>query len=306
MTRTLRVIVGLALTLLTAIPTAAFVFRGGPPVPQVGVYGGTAQSNIVNFNNWLGKTAQYTVVFFNQASRTAFNNDVPFEISQFASYSNTIIWSFPLITASGGETNALAASGSYDSSWTSALTQLVASRTADTVIWIRPNWEMNGSFTPWYCNSDITSYVASWQRFVNMARAISTKFRFRWDVNQGQDPPEPCYPGNAYVDAIGMDFYYDTQFYTNGGAATFTLFKTQPTGFDWMYGFSARTGKPFSAPEWGVNTDAQGAIYINLLAAEFRTKGWSGQAYFNAIQWELTNNQYPLAGAAYRAQFGVN
>jgi beta-mannanase len=277
----------------------------GSPGVLLGIDAGTSQTNVTAFTSFLGTAPRFIVNFFNSSSRSALNNDVPFELSQFQTYANPVVWSFPLITGTSGETLANAASGSYDSSWTTALNEILTSRTNDKTIILRVNWEMNGvTFFPWYCTPDQTNFNASWQRFVNLARSLSSKFVFLWCPTQGQDLPAPCYPGDSYVDIIGMDAYYDITQDHAGASATFGFFKTETTGFNWMYTFAALHHKPFSMPEWGINTDTDGATYINLMANEFKIQGYYLQSYSDAIsEWTLSNNQFPNAGTAYITAF---
>jgi hypothetical protein len=74
---------------------------------------------------------------------------------------------------------------------------------------IRPWWEMNGN---WYAWGRDPNFVAAWRHFHDVVVAEgATNVTWVWVVNGiWQDPasdPAPYYPGDAYVDWVGMDSY---------------------------------------------------------------------------------------------------
>ena len=97
-------------------------------------------------------------------------------------------------------------------------------------------------------------------------------FRFCWSPALGAgDVPakgtESCYPGDSYVDEIGVDFYDFTQrtsagaqFYPGETAGTTTVQQqevldsmlTQRDSLRGWYSLALNHGKPLSFPEWGL------------------------------------------------------
>lgn len=72
-----------------------------------------------------------------------------------------------------------------------------------------PWWEMNGNWYPWGRSPD---FIAAWQRFHDLVVAEgATNVTWTWVVNSvWSDPlsnPSPYYPGDAYVDWVGLDSY---------------------------------------------------------------------------------------------------
>lgn len=71
-------------------------------------------------------------------------------------------------------------------------------------------WEMNGSWYSWGRSAD---FKAAWQRFHGLVVGEgATNVTFTWTVNSiwTADPlsdPTPYYPGDAYVDWVGLDSY---------------------------------------------------------------------------------------------------
>lgn len=71
----------------------------------------------------------------------------------------------------------------------------------------RPWWEMNGTWYPWGRSS---YYVAAWKRLYSRVKAIAPNVKFVWCPNTIWDAasdPAPWFPGEAYVDFVGMDGY---------------------------------------------------------------------------------------------------
>jgi hypothetical protein len=73
----------------------------------------------------------------------------------------------------------------------------------------RPWWEPNGDWYTWGRSPD---YVPAWRHFHEVVEEVgATNVTWAWIVNNiWWDPasdPTPYYPGNAYVDWVGMDAY---------------------------------------------------------------------------------------------------
>lgn len=76
----------------------------------------------------------------------------------------------------------------------------------------RPWWEANGN---WYSWGQSPYFVAAWQRFHDLVVAEgATNVTWAWVVNTiwqkdgvAQGDPKPYYPGDAYVDWVGVDAY---------------------------------------------------------------------------------------------------
>jgi Glycosyl hydrolase family 26 len=73
----------------------------------------------------------------------------------------------------------------------------------------RPWWEMNGDWYAWGRDPD---FVAAWRHFHDLVEEEgATNVTWAWVVNSvWRDPasdPTPYYPGDAYVDWVGMDAY---------------------------------------------------------------------------------------------------
>jgi len=105
-------------------------------------------------------------------------------------------------------------SGKYDAyidSWANS------ARSFGGEVWLRFGHEMNGNWYPWTIsaqNGDAAPYLAAYRRIHDRFRkAGASNVRFIWCFNAESVPqtawndPKRAYPGDEYVDAIGMDGY---------------------------------------------------------------------------------------------------
>ncbi len=94
-------------------------------------------------------------------------------------------------------------------------------------LYIRLDWEMNGAWSGWNPDNaaqaglDETpaTYVAMWRHVVNYFRAAGvTNVKWVWspNVDGGTGTMAPYYPGDSYVDEVGLDGY--NYAYTQGAS----------------------------------------------------------------------------------------
>jgi len=177
---------------------------------------------------------------------------------------------------------------------------LVASGHADT-IW-RIMWEMNqnvsGWFDDWNQNAmSAATYISTFQAIVNAARAVPGEdFQFMWNPNGGTGNEnagrtwDDTYPGDAYVDMIGVD-----QYDFSGYQANITQVED----------FAQTHGKAFAIPEWGLNGSDDPA-YINYVSGVCHSGDVALEAYFD---YEGSVNSwlgdFPQSQAAFSADFAT-
>jgi len=96
-------------------------------------------------------------------------------------------------------------------------------RTSNHVVFIRLDQEMNGGWYPWDAGVDGNTpqaFVAMWRHIHDLFRDEgATNVRWVWSPNVecgGCTPYRDLYPGDAYVDWIGLDGYNYAA--TNGGS----------------------------------------------------------------------------------------
>jgi len=182
--------------------------------------------------------------------------------------------------ANGNPTLALGATGAYNKYFESLAKLLVANKLADRTI-LRVGWEFNASWYPWKVMTaeDAGNYAAYWRQIVTTMRAVpgADKLQFNWNgCNEScKYPLEAAYPGDQYVDQVGMDVYdvswnKDTYPYPENATAEERLVRQKKTWDTWIYPVSPKNGiaawlavakahhKPLTFPEWGLGYKKDG------------------------------------------------
>lgn len=192
----------------------------------------------------------------------------------------------------GNETWAAAAAGAYDARWTTSLNNLKAKWSASPrgTLYIRFAHEMTLTSYGWAVGyNDRADFVTAWRRYRALQQQImpeaklvfcpngdSTNCGFNWT---------DIWPGDAYVDVLGVDYYniwprvttaaeWDAQilaYDSHGG----------PRGIERYRQFAEAHGKPLALPEWGNNGSvAEGwgdaPVYTEKMYAFFKANAGSG------------------------------
>lgn len=175
-------------------------------------------------------------------------------------------------------------------------------------VFLRLNWEMNGSWYPLYDSAGGTSpavFVASWQYIHRFFTGVNNA-AFVWSPNIGlantaKLAPFSWYPGDNEVDWIAADAYPDY----NHPAST-AIFGSN--GLEELANSSAQRGKPFMLAEWArgeSNSTPDTASTIDLVFdwAEAHPDTVKALLYFDYAgvrQHDLES--HPNAAAAFRAR----
>ena len=212
------------------------------------------------------------------------------------------------------------ASGAYNGYATQLAQNLVAEGAANTVI--RLGKEFNGSWENDYIGTTTAEYTAWAQCFaqeVGAMRAVpGAHFLFDWNLNTCTTaiPLAQAYPGNAYVDIIGADFYDSDCGNPAMTAATegwSNLYQApeganDSTSLANIAAFAAAHGKPLSLPEWGLDTSSgDDTAYVNGVSSVVHSgASVAYQSYFDCgcDGIAMLGSSVPNATAAYTAAFG--
>lgn len=237
---------------LTAAPAQA------APGTQFGVYAGAGNpAGAEDFEQWSGM-AVTRVVDYVPGSTWADIESPTWALGMWASSGFAVTYSVPLIPDTGG-TVAEGATGAYNGHFVRLAESLVAAGQADAVL--RLGWEFNGGWYRWSAKSNPAAFAAYWREIVTAMRSVpGASFEFDWCPVLGSDfPLEQAYPGDAYVDFIGMDVY-DQDWYSGWENPTqrWQNLLTVPYGLRWQRDFAAAHGKPMTFPEWALIDRADG------------------------------------------------
>ncbi|MFG2552956.1 glycosyl hydrolase [Streptomyces sp. NPDC048581] len=189
-----------------------------------------------------------------------------------------------------------AASGAFDDHFEVLAERLVDLGVPDTVIVL--GWEMNGVTYTHRCAPDPDTWKRYWQRIVTVMRSVpGQKFRFDFAPSRGMDavPWPECYPGDEYVDILGMDAY------DQPSGLDFDEQVSEPYGLQHHVDFARKHRKPISYPEWGLFRNGDNITYM------LRMLAWMDEhkPLYNTITdycphgiWLCSDN--PRASALYR------
>lgn len=209
-------------------------------------------------HGWSGKTLEKAVQYFSSNSYRAFTqSNMP-----------VISISTPLLPTGG--TLEKCAAGAYDSFFRTIGEQTAARGRPDTIL--RLGWELNLRWPAWSAVGRPETYKACFQQAVRVIRGANPRAQIEWSLgrqNYMSDWRE-AYPGDSYVDIIGLSFYdryppYRTQ------ADWDTMANNPPsariTGIETVIAFARERRKKVGVGEWAVS-DGKGNGFDNPLFIE--------------------------------------
>lgn len=222
----------------------------------------------------------------------------------------------------GSETFASVANGTLDTRLKKALSEVDANWGSKKTIFLRFAHEFNGSWYKWSVKkSNVEDYKKAFQRFHGLVQselvAKGRNAKVVWSPNDGSHSDasaEEMYPGDQYVDVIGVDSYdWDPQRTESNweSAANAKEKDGSPRGIEAWRQFALAKGKPMAFPEWGCNPSeiVDCPFYIKKMNEFFRANAGTGpgqvwyEIYFNA--WDkdkiFPTTNVPQAAAMYKS-----
>ena len=172
----------------------------------------------------------------------------------FADFPGALVISQGLAPTGGEADLPRCAAGRYDRQWRDFGSQMVRHGRGDSVV--RLGWEFNERTMPWRA-IDTQAYIRCYRRAADNIRATNPDVILDWTINAHGSPDglcgglsTNCYPGDAYVDIVGIDNY--DHYPWSPTKAAFDRTAAAPEGLTWLYDFARKRGKLFSVGEWGV------------------------------------------------------
>lgn len=316
-----------------------------PSKPIAGVYGGYQNSaNVDSFYSWLGYPGEkYAHEFIGHEPTDGgwptIGNCMWDGWATWVSQNNAnrrLTMSLPMLPEASRGDFAGITQHKYDSYFAACADNLErGGGTADTII--RLGWEANGNTFPWRIDLDggpgsatqaeVDDYKAAYRHIVGVMKQANPSLKFEWEMNVTLDdagrPLEELYPGDAYVDYVGLAVYD----YCISGCTSNTvdgrwnnLVEPPPVGganngLRHHAQFAASRGKPISFTEYGLWPVARppggggdNEIFIRRLADWMRQKGAAYHIYNEAHSDHtlLNSSQYLKGRAEYKTQFGTS
>lgn len=178
-----------------------------------------------------------------------------------------MVYGVAMIPEHSGATLSAGAVGAYDRYYLLLAQRLVAGGQGD--VWLRLGWEFNGDWYGWRASGSPGTFAAYYRRIVDVMRTVSgAHFRYVWNPSLGAAafPAERAWPGNSYVDAIGLDVYdacwaQGTYPVPSGASPAQADVRRQQAwsgylhedhGLNFWAGYAAEHGVPLALPEWGL------------------------------------------------------
>lgn len=241
----------------------------------------------------------------------------------FADFDGVLVVSQGLVPQDAGEDLDDCARGEHDDDWRAFGTLMRTHYRGDSVV--RLGWEFNEKTSSWRAD-DPPTWIACYRRAADNIRAANPDVLLDWTINAHETPAgvcggvsTNCYPGDDYVDIVGIDNY--DHYPWSPTKTAFDRTAARPEGLTWLYEFARAHGKPFSVGEWGVvpTADAgrENPDYIQWMFDWFaaRASHLAYEAYFSdcgegGVQSSLFRTaddcrRNPQSAARYAALFGA-
>lgn len=225
-------------------------------------------------------------------------------------FEGTLNISMPLWPEDGNLEDA--ANGIYNSEW-EKFGRTVAAKYPTA--YIRIGWEMN--INDWYYRAtpeNAEKWINAYRLAVTSMRKASSDFRFIFNPNEGAgqtgtEDATDFYPGDEYVDLIGIDAYDWWPAYTTD--ENIAYHRDRKFGWNWWLEFAKSRNKKFCVPEWGIaaanpNGGGDNPKYINFVYSWLKeNKEWIAmECYFHEsasyIRSDLFTGYNPKASLAYK------
>lgn len=301
------------------------------PIPAAADWwpsGGSIDTNVevtsTDWATWRGRAVDLCLVYNTRDS--GWTSFLP-STGQPAVYTSPahrlVIQTPPFPTGMGNTYSALNA-GSYDSHWTTFGSLLAAQDAAAGRLpsIVNIGWEANGSYFEWGYNSafgekytSAAQYIAGFQRIATVLRTAYPAVKIGWIMNGHANPmaASSIFPGAAYVDYIGAD-YYDMYPASTSQSDFTALAETADQGILWYLQLCDDHNKLLLIPEWGVVHDTSygggdNPDYVSWMVDVFQQAQnvglMGGETYFTYDQSDLLGGQNPLAAARYRQLYAA-
>ena len=283
----------------------------------LGVFRGSGMpKEVAAYEKWLGEPVGYAVDFVGRAAAGATNpwskiDNPSWWCNQWKNSPYKLSLSAAMLPTTGFTLEA-GAKGSYNSHWQKFGQSMVANGCSKAIL--RLGWEFNGKFFPWAAGGKEASYAAYWRQIVDTLRKVPGQaFLFDWCPLAGVNNAkvEAAYPGDNYVDIIGLDAYDTSTVSVSTPEKRWENQLTRVYGLNWHANFARSHNKPMSFPEWGLTVRFKDSIgggddpnYITQSWRWIQSHNFAYAAYFevdaNNADHRLMTPQFPKSSAEYR------
>jgi hypothetical protein len=282
----------------------------------LGVYQGAGCSGlkrVPNFERWLGRKPDHMLEFI---PWDALEGGTAWAVKCWRNAGTpSVVYSLPMLPPDRSASLAQGAAGKFDALFERYARILVDYGYGDAII--RLGWEFNGHWYPWESGVDPQSWIAYWRRIVKLMRATpGASFKFDWNPAGGwtKHRAEQVYPGDEYVDIIGLDYYNNSPRPGGSPEENWKLRWYGPHGLKWHRDFARAHHKPMSFPEWGTGTRNDGSggeddpHFVEQMAQWIQSNDVLYHIYWDypdkVYDSTLSNGKRPKSAAVFRRYYG--
>lgn len=283
---------------------------------QSGVWTNNGLNDDLAFGSWRGRSLDLVQQFVVRTQGWSGITNPVWPVDTAKAFPGRIVLSVPTFPEGAGS-NEACASGAYDGYWKQLGAFLVAHNRPDTII--RLGWEFNGTFMYWHADATGAAFKGCYQHAAAALKAADPRVLMDWTFNAHGSAmptsgnPYDAYPGNQYVDFIGIDSY--DHYPAAPTAAAFTAQCDGSNGLCTAITFARTNGKRLGVGEWGVSSCGGGGggdnpLYIEQMYNTFHANAdvMGYETYFEdptGICSSIVNGQQnSQAAAKYKALFG--
>jgi hypothetical protein len=231
-------------------------------------------------------------------------------------YASRLLIAVPMLPDDPSTTLARGAAGDYDAHFARLAHNLVAAGLGSAII--RLGWEFNSPMNyRWSAVARPAEFAEYFRHVVTAMRAVNRRFAFDLCVTVAVDGDRldlpAAWPGDAYVDDIGMDLYDMSPGGRLNPAERWHWYLAARGGLDDLSSFAAAHRKPMSFDEWALASPGWGGggddpYFIQAMFDWMNAHPIAFETY-NNVRYRFTNGRlddesYPRAAAKYRDLFG--
>jgi hypothetical protein len=233
-----------------------------------------------------------------------------------------LVLGVPMIPTRAGTpvgTLAAGATGRYDPEFTTLAQTLVAFGEGDAVL--RLGWEFNGTWYAWSVTDDpdAANFAQYFRHIVTAMRSVpGSSFRFVWNATSGASPvaPQKAYPGDAYVDYVGLDLYDQAWDIPLDPVRAWSKYLSEDNGLAALASFASAHHKAVAIPEWGITIRSDGhglgddPLFVGEMAKWVSTHDVAFTSYFDFDaadgQHDILDGRFPRSLAAFERSFAAS
>jgi hypothetical protein len=281
-----------------------------------GAHAGNTVQEYVDFGTWRGRPLDVAHVFPDRTQGWPGIVNPSWPVDMFNGFTGKLLISVPLYPEGQGN-NKDCASGAYDSEWRKLGTFLADRGRPDSII--RLGWGPNDLSHPWHADADPSDWIGCFRRAAAAIRATDARVRIDWSFNElgasyvASGDPYADYPGDAYVDFVGLEAY--DRFPPATSDATWDAQCNKASGLCTLIAFARAHGKRVGIAEWGIascgeDPGGDNPFFIHKMFETFAANAdvLAYEAYFLADDTDvcstLLNGTNPRSAVEYQALYG--